>query len=318
MSWLSRTTGVSYRLPTEAEWDRAAAGSQAGCSDVRTGNNGTCPVGFYGSNAAGLSGHGRNLWEWTEDCWEGDCGRRVLRGAAARHILKCGVRGVRIAHMALHLDETQPHGHILVVAADDLGRLGWNRVRKGFGMTGSESGRALMGALQERYHREVGSRFGLARGEAGSTAAHQPIDRVAGVKERLEEERRRGRADGEAAGREAAAASHRAELEEVQRQHQAQVGEVQKELAEAKKARRQAADITENVLHPLLNDLAGRKYWREALPAVFDDAGYQIEFDTAGHLWTYVAKPVPEPRARPAPVPTPRPASRDRSAGPAR
>ena len=83
-------------------------------------------------------------------------------------------------------------------------------------------------------------------------------------------------------------------------------------------ARRQAADITENVLHPLLNDLAGRKYWREALPAVFDDAGYQIEFDTAGHLWTYVAKPVPEPRARPAPVPTPRPASRDRSAGPAR
>ena len=119
VSWLSRTTGVSYRLPTEAEWDRAAAGSQAGCSDVRTGNNGTCPVGSYGSNAAGLSGHGRNLWEWTEDCWEGDCGRRVLRGAAARHILKCGGRGVRIAHMALHLDETQPHGHILVVAADD-------------------------------------------------------------------------------------------------------------------------------------------------------------------------------------------------------
>ena len=76
----------------------------------------------------------------------------------------------------------------------------------------------------------------------------------------------------------------------------------EKELAEAKKARRQAADITENVLHPLLNDLAGRKYWREALPAVFDDAGYQIEFDTAGHLWTYVAKPVPEPRARPAPA----------------
>ena len=26
VSWLSRTTGVTYRLPTEAEWDRAAAG----------------------------------------------------------------------------------------------------------------------------------------------------------------------------------------------------------------------------------------------------------------------------------------------------
>ena len=23
-----------------------------------------------------------NLWEWTEDCWEGDCGRRVFRGGS--------------------------------------------------------------------------------------------------------------------------------------------------------------------------------------------------------------------------------------------
>ena len=37
VSWLSRTTGVTYRLPTEAEWDRAAAGSQAGCSEARAG-----------------------------------------------------------------------------------------------------------------------------------------------------------------------------------------------------------------------------------------------------------------------------------------
>ena len=82
VSWLSRTTGVSYRLPTEAEWDRAAAGSQAGCYEDRTGTRGTCPVGSYGSNAAGLSDMVGNLSEWTEDCWEGDCGRRVLRGAS--------------------------------------------------------------------------------------------------------------------------------------------------------------------------------------------------------------------------------------------
>ena len=31
VSWLSRTTDMRYRLPTEAEWDGAAAGSQRGC-----------------------------------------------------------------------------------------------------------------------------------------------------------------------------------------------------------------------------------------------------------------------------------------------
>ena len=82
VSWLSRTTGVRYRLPTEAEWERAAAGSQRGCDYERTGNRGTCPVGSYGSNAAGLSDMVGNLWEWTEDCWEGNCGPRVLRGGS--------------------------------------------------------------------------------------------------------------------------------------------------------------------------------------------------------------------------------------------
>ena len=81
VSWLSRTTGMGYRLPTEAEWARAAAGSQRGCDYDRTGRL-TCPVGSYGSNAAGLSDMVGNLWEWTEDCWEGDCGRRVLRGGS--------------------------------------------------------------------------------------------------------------------------------------------------------------------------------------------------------------------------------------------
>ena len=81
VSWLSRTTGATYRLPTEAEWESAAAGSQRGCDRERTGNEGTCPVGSHGSNAAGLSDMVGNVWEWTEDCWEGDCGRRVLRAA---------------------------------------------------------------------------------------------------------------------------------------------------------------------------------------------------------------------------------------------
>ena len=82
VSWLSRTTGMGYRLPTEAEWARAAAGSQRGCDRERTGNRGTCPVGSYGSNAAGLSDMVGNLWEWVEDCWALSCGGHVLRGGS--------------------------------------------------------------------------------------------------------------------------------------------------------------------------------------------------------------------------------------------
>ena len=81
VSWLSRTTGAPYRLPTEAEWARAAAGSVDGCG-IRPFYEGTCPVGASVANAAGLFDMVGNLWEWTEDCWEGDCGRRVLRGCS--------------------------------------------------------------------------------------------------------------------------------------------------------------------------------------------------------------------------------------------
>ena len=82
VSWLSRTTGARYRLPTETEWEQAAAGSEPGCHKDRTGNFGTCPVGSYGSNAAGLSDMVGNVREWTQDCWEDDCGERVHRGGS--------------------------------------------------------------------------------------------------------------------------------------------------------------------------------------------------------------------------------------------
>ena len=84
VSWLSRRTGATYRLPTAAEWERAAAGSQPGCDRLGRGTrpDGTCLVGTYGSNAAGLSDMVGNLWEWTSDCWEGNCGRRVVSGGS--------------------------------------------------------------------------------------------------------------------------------------------------------------------------------------------------------------------------------------------
>ncbi len=80
LSWLSRETGASYRLPTEAEWGPAAAGSRPGCYHDRTDIVGTRRVGSYGRNPAGLSDMVSNVSEWTSDCWQGDCRRRVVRG----------------------------------------------------------------------------------------------------------------------------------------------------------------------------------------------------------------------------------------------
>ena len=85
VSWLSRRTGALYRLPTAAEWERAASGSQPGCDRLGRGVpylGGTCPVGSHGSNAAGLSDMVGNVGEWTSDCWEGDCGARIVRGGS--------------------------------------------------------------------------------------------------------------------------------------------------------------------------------------------------------------------------------------------
>ncbi|MBM3566973.1 MAG: hypothetical protein FJX42_12775, partial [Alphaproteobacteria bacterium] len=112
-AWLSRKTGKSYRLASEAEWEYAA---RAGTSTARHWgedigrNNANCdgcgsqwedkstaPIGSFRANAFGLHDMIGNVWEWTEDCWNenyngapvdgsawtnGDCRHRVLRGGS--------------------------------------------------------------------------------------------------------------------------------------------------------------------------------------------------------------------------------------------
>ena len=113
--WLSRKTGEDYRLLSEAEWEYAARAGSTGkyswgnndpsCSKGATNsaNYSACSsdwtesVGFSSANAFGLHDLHGNVWEWTEDCWNGsysgapsngsawlsgDCERRVLRGGS--------------------------------------------------------------------------------------------------------------------------------------------------------------------------------------------------------------------------------------------
>jgi formylglycine-generating enzyme required for sulfatase activity len=113
VDWIAKLTGKPYRLLTEAEWEYAArAGSPGrfsfGDDEAKLGeyaryysNSGTQPVGSFAPNAFGLYDMHGNVWEWVEDCYNGDyngapangsawstgeCSVRVLRGGSWRAV----------------------------------------------------------------------------------------------------------------------------------------------------------------------------------------------------------------------------------------
>ncbi len=112
LKWLSKVSGQSYRLLSEAEWEYAAragtltryefgdaiANHQAQFSENSAGSaRQTIDTGSFKPNAWGLYDMHGNVWEWVEDCWnksnpvppadgtaqvQGDCRMRVLRGGS--------------------------------------------------------------------------------------------------------------------------------------------------------------------------------------------------------------------------------------------
>lgn len=107
--WLSRKTGQTYRLPTEAEWECAArAGTQtiwpwgddfdphmARGVYAPLRKEGTAPVGSYPPNDWGIYDMIGNVWEWVLDCHEENFYEISPRQDPVQYDEDCWTPGIR-------------------------------------------------------------------------------------------------------------------------------------------------------------------------------------------------------------------------------
>jgi formylglycine-generating enzyme required for sulfatase activity len=104
LEWIKKLTGRKYRLLSESEWEYTARArttnpfsfgntistSQANYDGNYTYGNGvkgeyrqrTVAVGSFPANAFGLHDMHGNVWEWVEDCWNGDYRGAPVHGSA--------------------------------------------------------------------------------------------------------------------------------------------------------------------------------------------------------------------------------------------
>jgi len=118
-AWLSRSTGMSFRLPSDEEWVYAAGSrfrDSEGTRDVASRDPGRRaldryeqetaiknetdpepqPVGHFGANEHGLLDVAGNVWEWTDSCFA----RGIIDagGEPSTTTVDCGVRVVEGRH----------------------------------------------------------------------------------------------------------------------------------------------------------------------------------------------------------------------------
>ncbi len=125
-AWFSARAGQHWRLPTDAEWLRAAAergrddgfGVDANSADPsrrwiasylrETASGGQSdlvahPMGHFGVNRLGVADMAGNIWDWTETCFAN--GTLTPDGSAvATRSDYCGVRAVQGKHRAFVID----------------------------------------------------------------------------------------------------------------------------------------------------------------------------------------------------------------------